>query len=70
MFYERIKKIAKDNGKPITAILKELEIPTSYTGFWKKGKMPNAEILIKLSNYFNVSVDYMLELTDNPNINK
>lgn len=28
------------------------------------------EILIKLSKHYNVSVDYILEITDNPIINK
>lgn len=27
------------------------------------------DILIKLSSFYNVSVDYILEITDNPNIN-
>ncbi len=26
--------------------------------------------LVRLADYFNVSVDYLLERTDNPNINK
>lgn len=26
--------------------------------------------LIKLADYFNVSIDYLLERTDNPNMNK
>lgn len=28
------------------------------------------DILIKLANYYNVSVDYILERTDNPKLNK
>ena len=28
------------------------------------------DVLIMLSKYYNVSVDYILEITDNPNINK
>ena len=28
------------------------------------------EILIKLSSFYSVSVDYILEITDNPDINK
>ena len=29
-----------------------------------------AEVLIKLSKYYNVSIDYLLDQTDNPNIKK
>lgn len=28
------------------------------------------EMLIRLSNYFDVSVDYLLEISDNPQINR
>lgn len=28
------------------------------------------EMLIKIADYFNVSVDYLLDRTDNPKINK
>lgn len=31
---------------------------------------PTASILIKLADYFNISVDYLLGRTDNPKINK
>ena len=70
MIYNRIKELAEIKNKKLTTILKELEINTAYTGHWKNGKLPNTECLIKLSKYFNVSIDYMLELTDNPEINK
>lgn len=29
-----------------------------------------AEILIKLSDYYNVSIDYLLDRTSNPSLNK
>ena len=29
-----------------------------------------AEVLIKLADYYNVSIDYLLDRTDNPNIQK
>ena len=32
-------------------------------------RKPNLETTIKLANYFNVSVDYLLGLTDNPERN-
>ena len=32
-----------------------------------RGKQPTAEKLQEIANYFNVSVDYLLGRTDNPN---
>ncbi|MCL2054132.1 MAG: helix-turn-helix domain-containing protein [Oscillospiraceae bacterium] len=53
-------KISKDTG-----------ISDSVIGYWKKGeRTPTAENLIKLSNYFDVSVDYLLGVTENPEINR
>ena len=31
---------------------------------------PGINELIKIADYFNVSIDYLLERTNNPNINK
>lgn len=70
MFYKRIIELSEKKGKKLTTILKEIDVNTAYTGHWKKGVQPNTECLIKLSEYFNVSTDYLLCLTDNPEINK
>jgi transcriptional regulator with XRE-family HTH domain len=70
MFYQRLKILAEMRNKKLTTILKELEINTAYTGHWKKGKLPNGETLLKLQKYFNVSIDYILGITDNPEVNK
>lgn len=40
---------------------KETGISDSLIGYWKKGeRVPNAENLIILSKYLNVSIDYLL----------
>ena len=70
MFYERIKLLADMRNEKITTILKKLDINTSYTGHWKNGTAPNAEALLKLQQYFDVSIDYMLGVTDNPEVNR
>lgn len=31
---------------------------------------PNIATLIKIADFFNVSVDYLLERTDNPSVNQ
>lgn len=38
---------------------------------WKKGKSkPGAEALIKIADYLDCSVDYLLGRTDKPEVNK
>ena len=70
MFYDRLIRLCTEKNIKITTVLKECEINTAYTKHWKEGKNPNIEHLIKLRRYFNVSIDYLLCLTDNPEINK
>jgi len=69
MFYERLNYICKSRNTTITTLLKKLKINTGLTGYWKKGKIPNGETLIKIANELNVSIDYLLERTNNPEIN-
>ena len=34
---------------------------------YEYGRVPSAEVLVKLADTFNVSTDYLLGRTDNPN---
>lgn len=53
------KKIGKN------ALCKELEISGNSFVNWENRKtLPSAEIIIKLSNYFDVTSDYLLGLDD------
>lgn len=49
----------------------ELEISQESISKYETGKaFPSKEILIKLADYLNCSIDYLLGRTDNPNLNK
>ena len=41
-------------------MLQELNLSTSSTGSWKKGMLPKGEILKLISDYLDISVDYLL----------
>lgn len=46
-------------------------VSTGNIADWKSGKSkPAAEALVKIADYFNVSIDYLLNRTNNPEINK
>lgn len=42
----------------------------AYYRYEKGERMPDGNTLISLADYFNVSSDYLLGLSDNPEINK
>ncbi len=67
MFNERLKNLRK--SLKITQNMLSRNIGVSERTIRRYEYMevePTASILIKLSNYFNVSVDYLLGLSDDP----
>lgn len=42
----------------------------SYQRYEKGERTPTATILIALADYFDVSIDYLVGRTDNPDVNK
>ena len=70
MFYERLNNIAKIHNTTITKTLNKLCISTGNISHWKKGRLPNGEVLIKIADEFKCSIDYLLGRTDIIEINK
>lgn len=66
-FYERLLKICEKNNVKLTPLIKKLGYSTGSLTNWKNGTMPNGDIIIVFANYFNISTDYLLGLTDIPN---
>lgn len=64
MFYDILKHLCALNNTNVTTLCNQIGINSGNTGAWKKGKLPGAEILQKIADYFNVSVDYLLERED------
>ena len=60
MIYNRIINLCKQHNIKITTLLKELKIAAGSSTSWKRGTVPNSDALIKISEYFNVPVDYIL----------
>lgn len=66
----RLKELRKSKG--ISQLKLAMDINTSQNTIsrYENGERePGINELIKLADYFNVSVDYLLERTDNPKIN-
>ncbi len=60
MFYERLRDICKERGTTVTNMLSKLGISTGSTGNWKRGSLPNGDILMKIADYLDTSIDYIL----------
>lgn len=66
MFFERLQSLCNRDNTDVSGVLKALGLSTSKGTAWKGGSFPRADVLLKLANYFNVSTDYLLGLTDDP----
>lgn len=70
-FPEKLKKLRKDNKLTQKETAQELNITERNYQHYEAGtQKPSFDGLINLCTFFNVSADYLLGLTDNPEINK
>lgn len=71
MIYKNLKSIREDNDIKQREIAQMLNVSQNTYSQYETGIIPiTAETLIKLADYYNVSVDYLLDRTNNPKINK
>lgn len=60
MDYVTFDKLCKENGTTATAIALKLGLSKGNTSSWKKGGNPSADILIKIADELNCTVDILL----------
>ena len=63
-FYSRYKKLLSVNNLTHYALCKELDLSMASLTSWKNGTIPYLDTLIKIANYFGVSVDYLVGRSD------
>ena len=67
----RLKEIRKLKGISQLKLAIELNTNKNTISRYETGERePSINELIKIADYFNISVDYLLERTNNPNIAK
>lgn len=60
-FFERFELLLKTKGVSRSKFAEDLQIRTALISEWKKnGNLPNGETAIKIANYFDISLDYLL----------
>ena len=71
MQYRRIRDLREDNDITQKEMAKILNCSQQVYSNYELGQRDiPTDILIKLSAYYNVSVDYILGISDNPKIKK
>lgn len=65
-YYKRIRDLREDNDLTQDELVKILKMhKTTYTNYEQGKREPPFELIIKLAKLYNVSIDYIAELTDN-----
>lgn len=62
---ERLKELRKNTGLNQTIVAQSLNLPYFTLGKWEQGRAePSADDLVRLADYYDVSVDYLLGRED------
>ncbi len=70
-FWSRFYEMCISRGTKPNPVAKEIGISSGIISKWKsEGTLPNGETLIKLADYLDCSVDYLLGRTDKPEVNR
>ena len=65
MFDERLKALRKEKGLNQSELAKAVNVTQRKISYWETGQLePDLESLWKLSDYFNVSIDYLIGKSD------
>jgi len=71
MRFENLRAIREDRDIRQKDIAKILNVSQNTYSQYETGVISlTAEILIKLSDFYGVSIDYLLDRTDNPDISE
>ena len=71
MYFKRLKDLRENSDKLQREIAKELGISQQYYSQYELGHFTiPVELLIKLADMYNVSIDYITERTNNKKISK
>ena len=71
MQFQNLRGIREDRDIKQKDIAKILNVSQNTYSQYETGVISlTAEVLIKLSDYYGVSIDYLLDRTKNPNIQK
>lgn len=61
VFAERLLELRKEKGISQATLAKQLQVSYAVVCYWETDRSePTAPNLVKIADYFNVSVDYLL----------
>lgn len=66
MFWDVFYNVCKEKGTSPNGVCLAIGLSNAVATHWKNGTLPKADVLVKIADYLEVSVDYLLGRTDTP----
>lgn len=63
-FYNRLSELCAEQGGTPHTFLREFNISSGTLSSWKKGRDVKTSTVVRIADFFHVSVDYILGLSD------
>lgn len=60
MFWSKFSSLCAQRGMSPNAVARELKIPSGSITAWKSGSEPRNKTVVKIAEYFEVSVDFFV----------
>ena len=60
MFYDQLLKLCESAGIKPTTLITKLGMSKGSMANWKSGKLPSGDVLVRFSEHFDVSLDYLV----------
>lgn len=60
MFWDNFQRICQEKGESPNGVCREIGLSNAVATHWKNGTQPKADVLVKIAEYLDVSVDYLL----------
>lgn len=70
IFWERLFDMCVKKGCRPNTVAKAIGLSNAAATKWKGGAIPNGEVLTKIADFLDCSVDYLLGRTDEPESHK
>lgn len=68
--YKRIRELREDYDYTQSQVGEKINVPQRTYAYYESGeRMVPPQVLSALADFYNISVDYILERTDNPKTN-
>lgn len=66
MFKEKFIRLCNERGEPPTVVCQKIGITSSAFSKWTDESVPRKATLMRIADYFGVSVSYLLGVEDDP----